>query len=159
MASSFVYSTRQRVYYKEIGKTFCALPPISPLPKKTTQNWAKKRTIYGQWPASDTIFRVACRTITTETTIDANTNNISLWVFFPHSPESNSCEVGQRLISLFSLVFTTWPRNWLTHIFLLAVKLLYLPAARWVAGKIPIRASPPGYVTLYIFSQSMCASV
>jgi len=37
----FVYSTRQRVYYKEIGKTFCALPPQKK--KKNNEKNAPKK--------------------------------------------------------------------------------------------------------------------
>lgn len=156
----FVYSTLQRVYYKEIGKTFCALPPKKKKNNNEKNAPKKNNTIYGQWPASDTIFRVACRTITTETTIDANTNNISLWVFPPPpSTESNSCEVGQRLISLFLLVFTTWPRNWLTHIFLLAVKLLYLLAALAGMPENSNTCRPSGYASFYLRAVYVCASV
>lgn len=96
-----------------------------------------------------------------------------------HNRNNNRCKHKQyfvmgsfaspRLISLFSLLFTTWPRNWLTHIFLLAVKLLYLlgetPPRRVLAScfalllprpKIPIRAMPPGRATLYLCCNSLC---
>jgi len=89
-----------------------------------------------------------------------NTNNISLWVFSPPpSTESNSCEVGQRLISLFLLVFTTWPRNWLTHIFLLAVKLLYLLAALAGMPENSNTCRPSGYASFYLRAVYVCASV
>lgn len=77
----------------------------------------------------------------------------------PPSTESNSCEVGQRLISLFLLVFTTWPRNWLTHIFLLAVKLLYLLAALAGMPENSNTCRPSGYASFYLRAVYVYASV
>lgn len=88
------------------------------------------------------------------------TQTIFRYGFFPPpSTESNSCEVCQRLISLFLLVFTTWPRNWLTHIFLLAVKLLYLLAALAGMPENSNTCRPSGYASFYLRAVYVCASV